>query len=439
MRGIEMKTKTKIWLTSLLILSFAIVNLFLVWLDETTVEQKSYIQKWEQAFEEDLYNELLAEGTLQSTTENHVYFDEKLGSFQQFLVEEGQPVQAGDPLYEFVVRDYQENISETETEIAKLEGEISALEDYLMSVEFIEVPEPEEEEQPPFAEAEVAKQQKVAEVEAEIAQKEAQLTALEDRLSDLESRDQVVQVASPYEGTVTNVSQSLEEPVVTMKQSELVIRGLIDEGIHQQVEMDMKARGELLNQEYAWQGTVQTIDSFPEKEKDDVSYYPYEIQVENLNQDLNSGYHTTVSFITEEAQNAVTAKVGWIQERIEKVEQTDEEENGKDGTDTEGETDTGAEENQNESLKRQRFVWIMNDQGETVTQPIELGMTMDDLVEVTDGLSLGQWIADEDENHFREGGTFLTPINLDHLSLIQTKESNGATLWNYMKMGLLVR
>jgi len=431
-----MKKKTKVWLTSLLILSFAIVNLFLVWLDEENIEQKSYIQKWEQTFEEDLFQERLAEGTLKATTENHVYFDEQLGSFQQFLVEKGETVEAGTPLYEYVVRDYQTSIEETETKIAKVEGELLALEDYLTSVEFIDVPEPEEEDQPPFVEAEVAKQQRIAEVESQIGQKEAQLQALEDQLSDLESRDQVVQVESPYEGTVTNTSQSLEEPVVTIKQQDLVIKGLVDEGIHQQIEPDMKARGELLNQEYAWQGTIQTVDSFPEKEEDDVSYYPYEIQVDNVNEDLNPGYHTTVSFITKEEENAVTAEIGWIQERIEVVEPAEEENNPTDESETEDQT---TDQEDQVKYQKQRFVWAMTNQGETVVQPIELGMTMGDLVQVTDGLALGQWIADEDETHFREGSTFLTPINLDHLSLIQTKESSGNTIWNYMKMGMLAR
>ncbi|WP_154657299.1 efflux RND transporter periplasmic adaptor subunit [Pontibacillus marinus] len=433
-----MKKKTKLWLTSLLILSFAIVNLFLVWLDETNIQQKSYIQKWEQTFEEDLYNELLAEGTLRATTENHVYFDEKLGSFQRFLVKEGQSVESGTPIYEYAVRDYQKSIAETETEIAKIEGELLALEDYLMSVEFIDVPEPdpEEENQRPFAEAEVAKQQRIAKVESQIAQKEAQLTALEDRLSDLESRDQVVQVASPYEGTVTNLSQSLQEPVVTLKQSDLVIRGLVDEGVHQQITTDMKARGELLNQEYAWKGTVDTIGTYPEKEEDEVSYYPYEIQVEDLKEDLNPGYHTTVSFITNEAQNAITAEIGWIQERIEEVEPAKEKDNPTDESDTEDQTTDQVDPL---PFKKQRFVWAMTDKGETVIQPIELGMTMGDLVQVTDGLALGQWVADEKESQFREGSLFLTPINLDHLSLLQTKESNGKTIWNYMKMGMLVR
>ena len=121
-------------------------------------------------------------------------------------------------------------------------------------------------------------------------------------------------------------------------------------------------------------------------------------------------------------------------------EEDDQDADGSDTEDSESESeDQQTDQEDALAFKKQRFVWIMTDKGKTVTQPIELGMTMDDLVQVTNGVPLGQWIADEQEDHFREGSTFLTPINLDHLSLLQTKESSGETIWNYLKMGMLAR
>lgn len=432
----KMKPKTRRWLIISAVALFVMVNLLLVWLDEEDIEQKSYIQQWEQAFEEDLFNEVLGEGKFKSSTQNHVYFDEDIGSFNKFLVEEGDEVEAGDPLYEYIVRDYQENITRLETEVSSLEGEVAALEDYLRRVERIVIPEPEEEDQPPFVDAQLAKEQRIAQVEAQLAQKEAQLLAAESQLSDLNNRDEIVQVGSPFAGTVTRAAESLEEPVITLEESELVVSGLVDEGVRNDIQEGMKVVGTVQTEDFTWEGTVSRLAEYPEKEVDQVSQYPVEVEVPELAEGIHAGYHTTISFITAEANNVVTTEIGWIQERLEELEPLTEEQNASDESETK---DQRFEQEDPTPFKKQRFVWTMNKDGRTVTQPIELGLTMRDLVEVTEGLEVGQWIADENEERFREGSLFLTPVNWDHLAFESIRSFDKRTMWDFLKMGLLVR
>ncbi|KGP71752.1 efflux RND transporter periplasmic adaptor subunit [Pontibacillus yanchengensis] len=436
-----MKKKTKIRLTLFGSLLFVAVNIFLVWFDEKELTRLSYIEEWEQTFEEDLYNEIENEGTFQSSTVEYSYFDKQAGSFKQFLVEEGDQVDVGDDLYEYVVRDYQADKQQLESQEDKLEGEIDALEDYVDAVEDTDIPEPEEDERP-YVDAELSKAQREAQANMMLEKKEAQLDVIEDQLDTLSDNGQVIQVGSQYEGTITDISETLDNPAITIKQDELVVAGKVHEGERNEIQEGMKVRGNLLNQNQTWEGALESVASYSEYEKDDTSYYNYTIELNEQPEGALQGYHTTVSFITGEAQNSLTAEIGWIQERLEEVkpeepaEETDTE--AEDNSTDESETpDQPSEEEGPAAFERQRFLWVMTSDGTTLTRPIETGLVMGDLVQITDGVGLGQWVADENESQFFDGGTFLTPINRDHLTLdsIQAQEN----WWSAMKMGVLVR
>ncbi|MFC0525395.1 efflux RND transporter periplasmic adaptor subunit [Pontibacillus salicampi] len=437
------RRKTKFWATVTLFVLFGAVNMFLVWFDEEQeyIEQLSYIEEWEQVFEEDLYNDIQAEGTFESSTEQYSYFDEQAGSFQRFLVQEGDQVSVGDPLYEYVVRDYQADKQRLESQEEQMEEEVDALQDYRDAVQSADIPTPEEDERP-FVDAELSQEEKVAKAELEMEQKEAQLEVVQDQLSALTNNGEVIEVGSQYEGTVTTINETLENPAITIKQDELVVKGTINEGDRHKLATGMKTEGFLLNEEEYWQGKLTRLSSFADQEDEKTSYYEFTVEVEDLPEETLGGYHSTVAFITEEAENATTVQIGWVQERMEELippeEQEEEAAEEDDNPTDESETpDQPTDQEDAVPLKKQRFVWTITDEGTTVTTPIETGLVMGDLVQVTNGLSTGVWLADENERQFREEAPFITPINRDHLSLTSVQAHEN--WWYGMKTGLIAR
>ncbi|GGD10447.1 transporter [Pontibacillus salipaludis] len=432
-----------------------IANIILLFLSENEVERKSYISKWDTPFRANLENVIEEEGVFQPSTEEYVYFDDDLGSFQQFVVEEGDQVDVGEPLYEYVVRDYYEAVDQLENQIEGLEEEVEALEDYVNEIEDIEVPEPEfnvdEEEEPsPFAEAEVIKSQSEAEARKELALKEAQLTALEDQLDEVEDRGEVIEVVSLFSGTVKKIDHSLKNPTVTISRSdELVIAGKIDERHRQNLQEGMLARGTIDKLEQSWEGQVQSADDFPVEgsSEDGNSDYSYVVELNESVDEALPGYHSSIYFTIEEVKNAVTVYQNWIHipidgfddyvadyepedevlsEEEEEVQETDSSEK-EEGIEVEG------------PLVEGPYAWVMNGKGEVEKRSLNLGMDEYNLQEVKEGLAVEDWVADEPSKEFRDSTTFLTSLNLEYLDWRGITTLKKDVMWEYAKMGLLMR
>lgn len=123
---------------------FIVVNFLLVFLDdEGKVERISYINEWTKSFEKDMREKLYKPGVLRAAGKEHVYFDNQLGSFQQFLVEEGEQVNEGDALYTYLVHDYYEMEADLMNQADQIQEEISAIEQAISQMEMYQIPSDE--------------------------------------------------------------------------------------------------------------------------------------------------------------------------------------------------------------------------------------------------------------------------------------------------------
>ncbi|WP_039870437.1 hypothetical protein [Halobacillus sp. BAB-2008] len=121
------KVNVKGRILGLLIVAFIVANALLIYFDEEEkVERKSYVHDWSQTVTEDLAETLETKGVFTSETTTPVYLDEELGSFQEFLVEEGDTVADGDDLYTYAVSDYYAQEAQLQGDIDRIEQEISA-------------------------------------------------------------------------------------------------------------------------------------------------------------------------------------------------------------------------------------------------------------------------------------------------------------------------
>ncbi|MFG6116534.1 efflux RND transporter periplasmic adaptor subunit [Halobacillus sp. MO56] len=401
--------------------AFVLANSLLIFFDrENKVEQKSYINDWSEAFTYDLIETLSTDGVFAATESNPVYFDDSLGSFQRFLIEEGEEVREGDDLYEYEVTDYYTQQTSLESEVFRLEEEINAIESYLTEMESYEVPEPDntsgggsflspdekDEENPPsYAETEFMKEQTIAEKEMELAQNEAMLDMVEAQLDDLESEGQIINVQSPFNGVITELSEDLDSPIITMKATTLQVEGELEESERKRVKEDLKAEITIPEEEeLRIEGTVSSVAHFPEDiSVNQASEYPFVVSVEEELAEILPGYHVAVSIITDRADGAVTAFAPLL------------------------------------STEENLFAWVMDDNGKLVRRPIKTGLEVDGLVEVMEGLESGEMLAHMPHDQFRRGATFFTPIQSNELRLKETFAVDTQTMLNYGLMGLVAR
>ncbi|RDW18621.1 efflux RND transporter periplasmic adaptor subunit [Oceanobacillus chungangensis] len=383
----------------LLIVLFIGANFLLVYLDkEGKVERTAYINEWSESFDADLADKLYTPGVLASASEEQLYFDKNLGSFKDFLIGEGETVSAGTPLYTYEVHNYYESEADLLNEQDKLEEEAAAIELAITEMERYRIPISttrvpnsftltEEELEIEFPESTVdatlLKEQFIVEKEKELAQKNAELTSIENQLTELQTTGDTITVESPFEGRIKSIATTLEDPIITIESADLHAVGELTENERVRIEQGLPVEIMLNEKEAALTGIVETVSESPKKLKiEGESIYPFDITLDEAAEveGLLPGYHADLAIIIEEALGATTL--------FQNVIFTDS-------------------------------VWKMAEGGRLVKQPVETGIHMDDMVEITSGISTGEWIAEEPTRQFREDATFITPLKTSPI----TKES----------------
>ncbi|MBP1970899.1 HlyD family secretion protein [Virgibacillus natechei] len=393
------------------------VNFLLVYVDDgENVERTSYITNWSHVFESDMLEQLHKPGVLAYAEEEHIYFDQNVGSFQEFLVEEGAQVNAGDGLYVYQVNDYVEVEANLMREVEALNGEISAVEEAIAQMDSYQIqdispstldPFGFDEELPPLdegemldpaetaderderdepeeaVEAELMKEQYIIEKEKELAQKTAQLNSVEGQLTELQSGGDTVTVVSPFQGTIKAVKETLEDPVITIEGTALHAEGELTEQERTQVEPGQEVEVRLTEQEMVMEGEVNEISESPiEVQIEGESIYPFTVAFNEMDEevdqeDLLPGYHANVSIVMEESLGATVL----FEDHVF--------------------TDS---------------VWKMNADGKLVEQRVETGILMDTMLEITNGVTMGDTVAEEPTAQFRNGASFITPLKRSGIS-----------------------
>ncbi|WP_087975100.1 efflux RND transporter periplasmic adaptor subunit [Oceanobacillus rekensis] len=409
-----------------LVVVFIGVNFLLVYFDEEEkVERTAYVNDWSETFEADLLEKLYKPGVLKAAGAEHIYFDENLGSFQEFIVEEGNQVNPGDPLYTYQVDNYYEAEANLMSQTEQINGEIAAIETAISQMERYQLPvgmtgEPNaftitgeqlEVELPQSSiDADLIKQQYIVEKEKELSQKVSQLEAYQSQLTELRSTGNTITVESPYAGRITDLNETLDNPVVTIESAELHVFGELTEKERTQMQPGLAAEVDIQEMSLQLDGTLHKVSSTP-KSIDIGSESIYSFQVAFVEDEENEerededseleellpGYHADVAIVTEESLGATAL--------FEEAVFTD-------------------------------AVWRMTNEGKLVKQKIESGLYVGSMVELTSGVELGDWVAVDPPGLFHDGADFITPLQLKEI----TKDSFSDDNWaENLVTGLLSR
>lgn len=120
-------------LWSLLAVLLIGMNTYFIFVKDS-VQRSFYITDWKKVQKDDLIQTLNKSGKLAPAEKHRVYFDPKQGSFSQFLVQKGDAIQEGTPLYEYSVTDAKENRESLKRNVEELQGTQENLESHLQKL-----------------------------------------------------------------------------------------------------------------------------------------------------------------------------------------------------------------------------------------------------------------------------------------------------------------
>ncbi|WP_174615433.1 efflux RND transporter periplasmic adaptor subunit [Virgibacillus ihumii] len=394
---------------------FIAVNCFLVYLDDDeNVQRLSYIDEWSVIGTKDMYETIETAGVLASAATKNVYFDEEKGSFLEFQIKDGAKINIGDPLFTYEPRNYYDTKAQLESEVSKLNGQIAAIEEAIANISAFQAPPSDleaqfEGENAQFdlthepVEVEYMKEAYIAEKEKELAQKQAELESIQAQLSDLESTGDTITVESPYQGQVTNLSESLNNPVVTIRDQQLQATGRLTENERMKVEPEMPVEVDIQKNDSVLQGTLSSIDDMPETVNiHTTSMYPFEVKFEE-NSDMEGllpGYHADLKITTNASPDATVVQGNQLLDKN---------------------------------------VWKMTSEGFLQKQKVETGIHMDNFYEIKQGANPGEWAAQDDWDQFRDGAVFITGLNVKDIQWKRIGKYDNVSWKRYFITGLLAR
>src|SRR5699024_1919292 len=123
------------WIIIIGFVLFLGLNGLLLGIDQQgKVERTAYIKDWTATFTGDIAERIDKQAVLTPVEKNPIYFDDTLGSFQEFTIEEGDMVKQGDALFSYKVADFENTKRKLEAETDETRDEIDAVEQAISAV-----------------------------------------------------------------------------------------------------------------------------------------------------------------------------------------------------------------------------------------------------------------------------------------------------------------
>ncbi|WP_421382007.1 efflux RND transporter periplasmic adaptor subunit [Bacillus salacetis] len=415
--------KIIVYLAIALSLALIITNVYLIEKAHSKVDRNSFVSDWKPIKTGNLQNTLEKTASLASAEESYVYFDSSFGTFQEFLVKEGDEVSAGNDLYTYEAEDTLRQEQVLESEIEQLEDEIDSIKSNISDLRSLKpsasstrIPRiSSTEEFPPDESLEASALEIDYFVEQEIAAKELEIDRMENKadnyerqLNDLRSYEKTVTVQSELDGIVKMVSRDLDNPLIVIASTSPVVQGELTEQEILEVIEGQEAFIRSTAVKDKLNGFVTDIAALPSENttEDGESSYPFKVEFgeDQEIEKLRPGFHVSLSIVTEEAKDVLTVP----EESLLK---------------------NGAK----------KFLLIVTDDGKLKKREVTTGMKSDGKVEVQTGIKKGEVFVVDPGKMDLPGSTLVTPVNFDRLTNSAIKNADKHTILENILLGILER
>ncbi|UFT98511.1 hypothetical protein KO561_15095 [Radiobacillus kanasensis] len=316
----------------LLLLSIGLigVNSYFIAKKGDAIERTVYVEEWIRANTGDVVKSFSTDGVVVSSAKQDVFFEQENKEFLQFLVQVGDEVEAGTPLFEYRVPEQEQFQASLEAEITQREGEITSIEDYIDSLRSYQVRLPDSDVELEDRDYEVEEKlnivgekvtsdmissaitQEIFKKQLELDQLEGEIERYEEQLNNLDTEEDqaVLTEEAQVAGTVIQVEKSLTNPVITIATNELAIEGKLTNEQLQKVEVGMDVRASVQGVKDIMETTLENVEDYPIEEPTigESSFYRYQVAITDPSESLVVGANAKVSILTEQANQVTTIK-----------------------------------------------------------------------------------------------------------------------------------
>ncbi|WP_338471000.1 hypothetical protein R4Z10_19845 [Niallia sp. XMNu-256] len=309
-----MKWKSKIVTGAILLLVG--INLFLIMKENSQVERSLFVQQWVRAVQQDLQETLVTDGVSVPLEEQHVYYDENKGSFEGFVVQEGDNVMAGTELFYYSTDSYTDAVNALRSERDRVARQLEGLEEKRTNLGSLLTSSSMTMFEDPFLGSMVdpdpstdpSVEIDLYSTEAEISKLEGELAMYDERIAAIDEKLPYLHEISDMDGIVKNMNEDLSNPIITLASNEPKVVGSVSEKEQAKLKPGLDVSIYLKNGNKAYEGTIGKVSAIPEDEPnvDKESTYSFEAILTQPVGDLMHGTHVDVKIVTHEVLNAVT-------------------------------------------------------------------------------------------------------------------------------------
>ncbi|EGL82951.1 efflux transporter, RND family, MFP subunit [Caldalkalibacillus thermarum TA2.A1] len=281
---------------------------------------------------ETLHDSLIASGQVVPAHFEEVYFDPALGELDEILVEEGQEIEAGTPLFRYKNEQLDVQLQQLDLQNKRLALQVEDITQQKKNNER-EISETRRKLQQACDEQNEYEAERLQELLNQLEREKEQL-ALQERLLQLDQEEQKVQreqlrseenklvVTSRTGGIVQKIDeqavlqQGLEPtPLIIIESTgQYLVQGTISEydTVHVQTGQEVIIKPKVLASE-TWEGQVVDVEFIPQALMEgmgmggeaQITYYPFTVEITEDKPGLKHGYHVTVEIMTDVREDAI--------------------------------------------------------------------------------------------------------------------------------------
>ncbi|WP_227937090.1 efflux RND transporter periplasmic adaptor subunit [Alkalihalobacillus deserti] len=384
------------------------LNIVLILQDESQIDRLQIIDRFLSPLQVDIVESIEKPGIISSISEEHIYYNENLGSLGTVFVEEGQEVQFGEVLFSYhniqlgsAERELELNIEKNNLRSSQLADEIytlTTIKDTLVSNEMV-----------PGQET-LSLEAQLAQYNVQIEEKQHQMATLQletemyhQSLSTLSEQQAELEITSPATGVIKEINTNQNMPFITLLPTPFVAKGKLTEAESLDIDEGMKVEVQA-NDHEPIEGMLSKISQFPSEEPsiEQVTSYPFVVELTDLEADLKIGFHVNLNIIQKEIPNAIVIPADSFLLQSE-----------------------------------EKPVVYVADEGNIAEKTVTLGMIAKDKQEVISGLTTADLLVD-DPLKVISGQPFVTKVRLSELekstlSSFRKKELLKLTLRGFLQ------
>jgi len=396
----------KKWTITILITLFLAVNLFLTFKKDNKITSLNYIDEWTSVKEQNLIRSKNKTGVITPSEGQYVYFDDKNGQFQEFLVKKGEEVQVGTPLFEYSSANIESSKAKLKVEITKLESELGSIEENIKQLESLQTD----------LSADLEKEEKDASndmmfIDAEIYDKELQKGRIESEIEKykalIDSEGKILDnlvVKSNVSGIVQEISHNLKNPLITILSDQQQVEGILEEEELLEITEGMKVFVTSPALSKKKESTITEISSNPieQPKVNRKSQYHFSVQLnEGSEEKIVNGAHVNLKIIKNELNNVLTVPLTSINHKEAKS-----------------------------------YIYVLQQNGTIKKRPIQKGIHVEQVQEVKEGVEKGELIVFQ-PSILKNNAPFFTPIDMRKIETKLIKKMRKKEIIRYIGRGFL--